>query len=1019
MRTFLLLIAVCLSYSVSSYAQSLSAGDIAFIGYNTDGTDDFAWIALTDIPAGEIIYFTEEGWNDVTSGWAGTTEGHMTYTAPAGGIVCGTIVHIDETSADVFTVTGGGTAVIATGSWSLASGDQVIAYYATMPEPAIVPTFLAGVHGDDGNGTPLTLNPTNFWNDAELTALGTARSELPPGLTNGVNCVSLFPAVGTELDNAKYTGTLTGTTTVLRALINDQSNWSKDDITPYSIAPGDFSPSVTCVTPTPEIDIEGNAISIADGDVTASLTDDTDFGTFAISATGTNTFTIQNEGTATLNLSGGPNYVTVSGGAGFVVVTQPSGTVAAAGSTTFQIQFTASCGDPLSQTATVSVSSDDSDESPYTFTIAASISGADTDGDGVVNACDTDDDNDGVVDALDPDDANFNICGDSDGDGCDDCSITVDGFGSLSDSDPSNDGPDEDCDGICDATDPVNDAQLARGNMMQFSGGQYLSIGDVPALNFGEHDVFTIEGWINTATGGDIDIISKYGGITGTGWVFQHSTANNSLAFLMQGGLLDMFISGPSGAPAVADGLWHHVAVSYDGSNAATGCTFYIDGIAYAGVAVSGFTGPIGGTVANGHGATIGAYEDNGPAEYWNGAMDEIRVWNVVRNQDDIRLYRHLTMAGGCDGSIVGYWKFNETSGTVSADLSSSGNDASHVGGPVIASSQASVGYGVSSSHNAVSTGVNYLTPSLYTGHDLSLNFGSVAPGGEIVVTYIAELPVNGVPSGALANYRLDHWIVDNYGPNNAALNCTAHFDYQDGGVTTVSLASYCLHKRGSNDTGAWALNNSFADAASTVPGSNYIEFGSINDFSMLFPSSGTSPLPVELVSFTASLQGENNALLQWKTLSEENCEGYRIEHSIDLDSWEAIGFVEGAGNSSSALDYDFLHRNLSEGTHYYRLIQIDIDHTETESDIASLLVRSSGEHLMVVPNPASDNIYIVSVEDLESIEVLDMAGRRMSVDADPEQKRAAISGLSSGYYVAMVRTTSGMVKKIPFLVAE
>ncbi len=64
-----------------SHAQ-LVAGDIAFIGVNEDagpvgGTDhSFTWIALTDISAGEVIYFTEQGVNANTNTWfANTIEG--------------------------------------------------------------------------------------------------------------------------------------------------------------------------------------------------------------------------------------------------------------------------------------------------------------------------------------------------------------------------------------------------------------------------------------------------------------------------------------------------------------------------------------------------------------------------------------------------------------------------------------------------------------------------------------------------------------------------------------------------------------------------------------------------------------------------------------------------------------------------------------------------------------------------------------------------------------------------------
>ena len=122
----------------------------------------------------------------------------------------------------------------------------------------------------------------------------------------------------------------------------------------------------------PEIDISGNGMSIVDGDTTPSALDDTDFGgPLVTGGTTTREYTITNNGPDTLNLSGGSPFVTISGGTApgdFTVTVPPSSTVADSGGTTpFTIEFNPS--DIGLRTATVSVSSDDPDESPYTFDI--------------------------------------------------------------------------------------------------------------------------------------------------------------------------------------------------------------------------------------------------------------------------------------------------------------------------------------------------------------------------------------------------------------------------------------------------------------------------------------------------------------------------------------------------------------------------------------------------------------------------------------------------------------------------
>jgi hypothetical protein len=128
----------------------------------------------------------------------------------------------------------------------------------------------------------------------------------------------------------------------------------------------DYTVIVTGGSPVPEINIQGNAVTIDDNETATDVGDNTDFGSVnTIASTNPNTFTIQNTGTAALSVGA----ITIGGThpGDFTVTTPPAASVAASGNTTFIITF-----DPSAvgtRNATVSIVNGDSDENPYNFNI--------------------------------------------------------------------------------------------------------------------------------------------------------------------------------------------------------------------------------------------------------------------------------------------------------------------------------------------------------------------------------------------------------------------------------------------------------------------------------------------------------------------------------------------------------------------------------------------------------------------------------------------------------------------------
>jgi len=119
----------------------------------------------------------------------------------------------------------------------------------------------------------------------------------------------------------------------------------------------------------PEIQLQGNGQTIADGDATPTAADHTDFGVADVGGGQvTRTFTIQNTGTAVLTLTGTPPVRIVGAhAADFAVTAQPPASISAGGSTTFAVTFDPSASGV--RTATVKIENNDADESVYDFAI--------------------------------------------------------------------------------------------------------------------------------------------------------------------------------------------------------------------------------------------------------------------------------------------------------------------------------------------------------------------------------------------------------------------------------------------------------------------------------------------------------------------------------------------------------------------------------------------------------------------------------------------------------------------------
>ena len=192
--------------------------------------------------------------------------------------------------------------------------------------------------------------------------------------------------------------------------------------------------------------------------------------------------------------------------------------------------------------------------------------------------------------------------------------------------------------------------------------------------------------------------------------------------------------------------------------------------------------------------------------------------------------------------------------------------------------------------------------------------------------------------------------------------------------------------------------------------------------FSEVVLASDDNPLPVELSSFEATLDGDD-ALLQWETASETNnaefevqrAKGSTADASADM-SWETVTTLDGAGTTDEPQSYRFTDTALpyASDSLSYRLRQIDTDGTESFSD-AVVIARqvTEAELLPTYPNPVRGQAtvrFAVPEQQVVQLALYDVLGRRVQLVADgPADGRTEqvldVSGLSSGTYFLRMQT--------------
>jgi uncharacterized repeat protein (TIGR03803 family) len=169
-----------------------------------------------------------------------------------------------------------------------------------------------------------------------------------------------------------------------------------------------------------------------------------------------------------------------------------------------------------------------------------------------------------------------------------------------------------------------------------------------------------------------------------------------------------------------------------------------------------------------------------------------------------------------------------------------------------------------------------------------------------------------------------------------------------------------------------------------------------------------SNPLPIHLLSFSATLQNISNAKLQWQIATAEDGGKYELQRSTDGRNFTAVNLQTG---NSYVTQFTYADNALRNGAYYYRLKMTDKDGKLTYSNVAIIKVGGKEQLIVAYPNPIKRGESLqLSLQNITAskIEIINAAGQVVYSNMSKHTGSIGIpisSSLAQGQY--MVRVTS------------
>ncbi|MGZ8545333.1 MAG: LamG-like jellyroll fold domain-containing protein [Flavisolibacter sp.] len=190
------------------------------------------------------------------------------------------------------------------------------------------------------------------------------------------------------------------------------------------------------------------------------------------------------------------------------------------------------------------------------------------------------------------------------------------------------------------------------------------------------------------------------------------------------------------------------------------------------------------------------------------------------------------------------------------------------------------------------------------------------------------------------------------------------------GEPTLVAYYNFNQGIAAGDNTGMFTVFDATGNSNGTIMGLSFS--GSSSNF--VQQQSNLVILPVQFGVFTAK-KIQQNVLLQWQTITEEQADFFSAEHSTDGITWNKLGEVPASGNSNEVRQYQFIHHAPSSGLHHYRIGQKNLDGKTSFTEVRSVILGKTNSAFAVQSNLVHHGKITVQVNNPVRLHLVNTAG--------------------------------------------